>query len=303
MKDSKLFSLLIQFLLPALSMLCAGCQGDQVGGGLDQNKANHMVAVLTSNGIGAAARKESAGRGTYGVWVDPGSRGEAAVLIDEKGLLEKGEASFDELVSNQGILPGSREMEQLKLDRAQAIEMERLLENLPGVVSARVVLRSRFLREGEKASIAVVVEEQNPEPGRAEQIRSIISGAVPGVEAGQVLVSVHAGEIEDTLRQQIGMLNIKGKPVPVALDKFLGLWRVPRDDSASLAFTLVGLILACGFIGAIAGYWYSYYAQSRRLFDQHPGDLVPKVTRMEVGKDRNKLAPIDLAGGEWTPGS
>lgn len=284
-----------------LCVLLAGCQGEQVGSGLDQNRANHMMAVLSSRGIGAVVRKETGSRGSFGVWVEKSARSEASILIDEQGLLEKGNP-LEELISSQGILPGSREVEQLKVDRAVALEVERLLENIPGVVSARAVVRSSFLKEGEQPTVSVVIEDESEAQGRQDQLTSIVQSAVPGVLRERILVTIERSDINNELRQQIGVLNIRGKPLPLPLEDFLGLWRIPKDDYSSLAYTIVGLIVACACVGAVVGYWYSWYLQSRGFMEQNSeGLVVPKVARMDVLKDRGKISSIDLPGGEWTP--
>ncbi len=284
-----------------LGVLLAGCQGEQVGSGLDQNKANHMMAVLSSHGIGAVVRKEAGGRGSFGVWVERRARSEAAILIDEQRLLEKGNP-IEELISSQGILPGSREVEQIKVDRAVALEVERLLENIPGVVSARVVVRSSFLKEGEQPTVSVVVEDESGMQGRQDQLTTIVQSAVPGVARDRVLITLERSDTDDELREQIGVLNVKGKPVPLPLEDFLGLWRTPKDDYSAIAYIIVGLIVACASVGAVAGYWYSWYQQSRAFIDaESQGLIVPKVARMDVLKDQGKHSSIDLSGGEWTP--
>lgn len=298
--DNKMRSACRVLFLLLIGLLSA-CQGEQVGSGLDQNRANHMVAALSARGIGAVARKEAGGRGTFGVWVEKSARGEAAVLIDEQGLLEKGSSSFEDLISNQGILPSSREVEQLKVDRAVAIEVERLIENIPGVVSARAIVRQSFLKESEQPTVSVVIEDESEAQGRQEQFAAIVLSAVPGVLRDRILIAVEHSKVDNDLRREIGILNIKGKPIPLPLENFLGIWRVPKDDYSSLAYTLVALIAACIFIGGIIGYWYGWYVQSKGFIEQNSNELiVPKVTRMDILKDSAKVSSIDLTGGEWT---
>lgn len=278
-----------RIVVALICVVLSACEGDQVGSNLDQNRANRMIAVLSSNGIAATAKKESGGRGAFGVWVDARDHGSASLLIDEKGLLERGESSIEELLSNQGILPGSREIEQIKIDRIRALELERLIQNLPGVTAAKSVVRMTFLKEGEKPTASLVVGTEPDSHIRMEDITPIVQRSLPGVAVEDILVSMHSGEMNSALREQIGVLNIKGKPVPLALESFLGLWRVTKDDYSSLAFSLIVIVVLCTFIGGVAGYWYSYFVQSRHILEQH--DLVPKVTRVDLSRlERSRVS-------------
>ncbi|NMC62723.1 MAG: hypothetical protein GYA55_06085 [SAR324 cluster bacterium] len=290
-------SLKICFFLSCALLLA--CQGEQIGSGLDQAQANHMVAVLNAHGIASVSKKEGGGKGNFAVWVDRSDRGEAAALIDEKGLLQRGEASLEDLLSNQGLLPGSRDIDQLKLDRALAVQLEKLLMNLPGVYSARVVVRQNFLPEGAKPSVSVVLEGDFRKGLSKEELITLARQVLPGIETEQIMVSMHRSYAADALAEEIGVLNIKGRPIPLALASFLGWWRVPKDDYTSLALALVGLLIACAFIGVIVGYWYGYYIQAHRPYDRH--DLVPKVTRVNGRRvEEAKASDLDLTGVEWT---
>ena len=144
--------------LAFILLFCCGCLtgcGDvDLVSDVSQSKANQIVALLSQNGVEAMATRASGGRGRYTVDVDRSSYSRAVTLISEAGLPGEDEQSFSDLVTSHGMLPNSREIEALRVDRALGLELEEQLRAHPGVVAARVVVRMNFVKNNSTPSVS-----------------------------------------------------------------------------------------------------------------------------------------------------
>ncbi len=150
---------LVVLLLLSSALLC-GCNTVAVQDELTQEQATEIVAALSSQGVSAFAQRETGGRGRYRVEVKRGAYSDAIQILHERGLPSESRATFSELIAPRGLVPDSREIEALRLDRALAAELEEALENNPAVASARVVVRvssvpMEFAGEAERSGVSV----------------------------------------------------------------------------------------------------------------------------------------------------
>lgn len=250
-----------------VAVVMTGCSSTPVAQDIAQNQANEIVAVLAENGISAIARKGSGGQSRYSVEVDSEHYTEAVSLLHRHGLPGEPKRSFTELVSPQGLIPNSREMESLRLDRALGVELEEALQNYPGVASARVIVRSSFMKEGAEPGVSAVVQRLPDAQVNAEALTGIIARAVPGVVTERILVAIEVAATPPTGAALVeGAVNNDGHVVRVPLVPFVFL-RVPKDEYNYFVFGLLGCLFVLGLVGAVVGYWWGFYHRTKPGFD------------------------------------
>lgn len=270
--------------LALLALLLAACNKVPVAQSLTQNQATEIVAVLNSQGIGAEANREIGGRDRYDVQVKHGDYSEAVAVLHAKGLPSEARPSFNELIAQRGIIPNSREIEFLRLDRALAAEIEETLHNNPGIVNARVVVRVHALQntgsESVEPGVSVVVLTRTGAVIDRSEIAAVVTRAVPGVSEDKVFVSIHAVPPDEGVLSTEGVMNAgSGRVLRVPLTPFLWVWRVPESEYNSLALTLFGVILMVLVLGGVVGFWYAYYRRAHDVFESEILDLGPQIPK------------------------
>jgi len=262
------------------------CERAAVAHDISQVQANEVVAILAQNGIKSEVAREGTSKGRFQVEVEKGDFVRAASLLTTKSLPSPARASFESLVSANGFMPASREMEATRLDHALATEVDDLLNAHPAIRTARSVVRLNYLgssgasgKPEELASIGVIAEVA-AEGDQIERLRSelvdIISQIVPAVRRERIaillqpeIVKVEAISQEDRQRNQL---------VP-----FL-VWSIPEGDYNGLALTVAGCILAMGLIGGLIGYWMGFYQFSRHNSQLAVNELESGFAKLATGK-------------------
>lgn len=250
-------------LFLCLVFCLVGCSDVPVAEDLSQSQATEIVAVLNESGIGASASRGQAGRGKYKVEVSSSRYADAVVLLHRRGLPGEPRLSFDELVSQRGFLPNSREMEALRLDRAIAAEIEETVGNNPSVLTARVLVRS-VAAEGTGPSASVSLRIKAGSSLDPSLVRQIVSGAIPGISAERIDIQLHEEQPTPGIAQAVGVVPSNSPAiVQVPLTNFLWVWRVPRDDYNGLALALLGALLSALALGAGLGFGLGLHKSNR----------------------------------------
>ena len=265
--------------------LLSGCGHSPVADDLAQREANKIVAVLGEHGIEATTEKGRGSKGRYSVIVSSGDFGSAVALLTKFNLpLDRG-ASFEDLMAPSGILPASADVENLRMDRAIAAEVEQLLLGLDGISAASVVVRSHSVSRGAPASVSIVAQTEN---GTLEQerARELVTRAVPGVKETDISFLLS--------RQPNGScLGQTSRTEPLV--PFLKFWRVPVSEYNSLAYLLIGVMSVVAFLVGVGGYIYGQYEAAKvgdSTASQQGRGAQPKVitgavrSRDEEGEDR-----------------
>lgn len=246
----------------AVLLALSACDSIYVAEDLSQKQARQVVAALNQNGIGAVAERQSGGGAKYSVEISKKNYARATAVLSEKNLPTEERASFEDLTSQSGLLPRSREMESLALDRALAVQLEELLLQNPRVRSSKVVVRLNYLPEKSEpsASIAVIGEGID-----GTEVLSMAQRVVPGITPARISLALHKDESEKpSHRQESGR----------EMSSFLfGVARVPDEDYIVLAFTFIGSLITVAFAGGLVGYWYGLLnrggmAQESRVTDR-----------------------------------
>lgn len=265
----------VRYLIP-LFVLCllAGCSTVPVAEDVSQNQANEIVAVLSEQGIAANADKETGSRGKYVVSVRRELYHEAIEFLHAKGLPSPQEPTFAETVASKGFLPNSRDIEALRVDRALAAELEEVIKSHPSVKTVKVVVRRAFPGDG-SISVASIVERRMGALIESATITDLIKGAVPGIAADKVTVTLVDELPKIAVDKSSGVENRKGITVYIPLSPFLGFFRVAEGDLQALSIAVLVGMLVVGAVGAFLGYWYGYLHQSQVLMEP----LFPEMTK------------------------
>ncbi len=242
--------------LVALTFAVSGCGSTPVADDLAQREANEIIAVLRERGINGSVTK-GRGNSRYSVSVASGKYGEAATLLSRLGLPGERRPSFQEMTATSGIIPSSRAVENLRLDRALAAQIEELLQARADVYSTSVVVR-RHVVGNEKPSVSVIVQRQPGATLTADEVREIAAHSVLGVGKDDVFVSIGDAPRFGTAVAQGGQARDSD------LVPFLLIWQVPRDHYNSLAGVVVVLMVIVSALAGLAGYIIGQFAWIRR---------------------------------------
>jgi type III secretory pathway lipoprotein EscJ len=240
-----------------------GCTAEPVAYDLDQRDLYEIVAVLREQGIDATATRERGAKGRFSLSVKSADYGKAVAILHARHLPAERAGSFSEMVAPSGLLPSSRGIEELRLDRARAAEIEEVLRGYPAVVSARVLVRSPAPApagvEGadqQGPSVSVVIQRTTAAQIDDAQLKAVVERALPGIKAEDIFISVHEQRIERSAAP--------GAPAEAKLVPFLVFWQVPAEEYNTLAVLLISLLIAVAGMAGLAGYILGQYNLSVR---------------------------------------
>jgi type III secretion protein J len=188
-------------LLVAL-LLLAACS-TPIRHGLEESSANEVVSALERAGIGAEkARDDASGPTSFLVRVSQGDAVRALDVLHALGLPRGHRTGFAETYAQPSLVPTPTE-ERARYLEALSGELERTLETVDGVVSARVhlVLEELDGLEGKPrlpAQAAVLLKTRGTVPIKDADVQRLVAGSVPGLQAAAVaVVSTPAAKVED----------------------------------------------------------------------------------------------------------
>jgi len=265
-------------------LLLGGCNAVPVAEDLDQIQANEIVATLNTYGISAFSRRATGGRARYSVEVKRGSYSAAVGILNSNKLPSEPRLSFSDLVAQKGLIPNSRDVDYLRLDRALAIEVEESLALNPAVDNARAVVRMHSAGAGEPA-VSVVLSTYPALEVSIEDVRQLIRQSLPGVKDEHILVSLYEKQT-GALASIEGVRSEGGTVVNVPLSSFLVFWSVPDDDSLSLTLILLISIISVSVVAGFSGYIIGYSRQERNRDSKDK--KYPQIVSQAIGIDRVK---------------
>jgi type III secretion protein J len=207
----------------ALVALAASACTTNILHGIDERAANDAARALERAGIGAEKLPEENGGGAGGgarftIRVARGDGARALELLRAQGLPREARHGFAETYGQPSLIPTASE-ERARYVDALAGEIERTLESVDGVVSARVHL---VLEEADP--LAADAKPRSParaavllaaRPGRTplgrEDVQRLVAGSVAGLDAAAVAVvvtSTPAAAEEEPLLAAVGPLRV-----------------------------------------------------------------------------------------------
>ncbi len=260
----------ISYILVLVLFVFTACSREAVVQDINQEQAREIIAALYNHGIEAEIQREGGSRGKFKVLVDSDQTGKVLAFLSDKRLPSQASISAEEIFNGSSFLPGSREIESLKADYLRSIQIERLISELPGVVNAKVIVRSSVNNDKtqpSKPSIGIVVKTEKNKILPKEVIIALVNRSIEGASTEDV--SVIVSEVEE--QKQI---------IPDAEQvKFLWLARIPADEYKHLVWAFIIIFLVVGAVFAISGYWIGRY-QSRMEEADENSPRTLKIGRM-----------------------
>lgn len=172
--------------------MVAGC-GVELEHNLDERQANQVVALLEQSGVSADKEREQGG--AFTVVVPRGDAARAFALLESHDLPRRGQKGLAETFGGGGLLPSAVE-ERARLSAALASELERTLEAVSNVRSARVHLAlpesQGLFGDGAHArpTASVLLKAAGALPFAEAEVRRIVAGAVHGLQSADVSVVI-----------------------------------------------------------------------------------------------------------------
>ena len=251
-----------------LVLVVCGCGSVPVAQDLSQKQAQEIVAVLNANGIGAEAHRQTGAGAKYRVEVEHGFYQRAVATLYEQGLPSEERPSFSEIIAQRGLIPNSREVEALRLDRALGAEVEEAISQIPAVSSVRTVVRQHALayqQPAEAPGVSVVIALRPGSTLAEDEISELVRRMVPGVSPDRVLVASYSARQERVPNGEVGgiLSNEGGSPELLTLTGFLWFWHVPDNEYTGLALALCGGLVFFFAVGACTAYSYLRYRSNR----------------------------------------
>jgi type III secretion protein J len=232
-----------QFLLASMLLAAGGC-GVELEHGLDERQANEVASVLESAGIAADKIAEDGQQNGYKIIVGRAESGRAFALLEARDLPRRALRGLSDTFAGGTLLPSPVE-DRARYGAALSVDLERSLEEIPGVVSARVhlALPPDESLVGEAAhsrpTASVLLKTAHALALSDADVRRLVAGAVHGLASADVGVVTAAATVE---------------PGAAPLDR-VGPLRVARESrtlTAALATSglVIILLLSLGLVFA-----------------------------------------------------
>ncbi len=212
-----------------LLLLLAACSKQELHGGLAENQANDMVAVLQNAGIDA--EKEAGEKDKYRVSVDKADFARAVDVLKANGLPRDDYASLG-TVFQKGTYNSSQTEEHARFIFALQQELTNTISQIDGVVEARVHLNlpeKEALGEEQKPASASVFVKYRPGydlSTKTGQIKTLVQNSVAGLSPDAISVMME-----------------RSRSIPMAKKSFLesGLVSLLMWVAGLIALAAVGL--------------------------------------------------------------
>ena len=181
----------------AAALVCAAslvsCKVD-IQHGLDESEANQILVTLEGAGVPSSKGREEGRPPTWKIRV-PSSEAARSWQILRQHELPRGRTKGFEVFGKAGLIPSQTE-ERALFQQAISGEVTRMLQAFPGVVDARVLISLPKERSigvqgtAPKATASVLVKHEALEGTafRTADVQALVAGAVPGLEAKDVVV-------------------------------------------------------------------------------------------------------------------
>jgi type III secretion protein J len=177
----------------ALGVLGMSCSVD-VAHELEELEANRVIVALGDHGVAASKVPDQSHEGRFRVSIPEADLPVAVAALQHEGLPASRAPGVLDSLGESGLVP-SRKTEHARWVAGTAGELERSLQGVAGVLSARVhlaVAEPDPLAGSEaspSATASVLIRHQAASPPlSANDVQRLVSGAVPGLEQAAVAV-------------------------------------------------------------------------------------------------------------------
>jgi type III secretion protein J len=208
----------------AVVAVLAGCS-NSIQHGLDESSANEVVTALERTGIEACKARDEANGEAFTVSVSKAQTLRALEVLQSLGLPRGKRAGFGEVYKQASLVPTPTE-ERARFHEAMAGEIERSLETVEGVVSARVHLvlpePQPLAMDGKPqgtAQAAVLLKLRGgPAPISEAEVQKLVAGSVAGLAPQSVaVVTTAAAAAPSTVPELVSVGPLRVAPGSRAL--------------------------------------------------------------------------------------
>jgi type III secretion protein J len=233
--------------------LLAGC-GVPVAGGLDDTEAKRVFVALDRASIDATKEVDPTVEGRWRVAVARDDLPRALAVLRQEDLPRRDPPTVVDAVAKGALVP-SEAAEHAQLVAGIAGELERSLEGIDGVLTARVHLNvpaPNPFRDGapQRGSAGVLIEHRGPTPPlSADAVQRLVSGGVAGLVPADVVVVMVPRAAPPAFEPGDGLAHVG--PIAVA-----------RASMRQLQAALVALI---ALVAILAGATLALYARLARV--------------------------------------
>ena len=182
------------FLLLLMISLLSACKGELFSG-LDESEANQMMALLMYNGIDTDKVADKSG---VTLLVDNNQFVNAIEVLRQNGFPRRKTATMEDIFPS-GQLVTSPEQERAKLNYLRSQQIEAMLNNMDGVITANISISQPDNSEGDvkEPTSASVFIKYSPEvnlPAQVSTIRSLIRNGVQGLAPERISITLQRSE-------------------------------------------------------------------------------------------------------------
>lgn len=271
MRIAKIFITLLLIFLVA-------CKDEIVARGVDQKQANEIVSIFARENINSKVVNDKNSKKLLMILVDKENFNKAATILTTKSLPREKGASFSDVIGHHGILPDSKKMENLRLDKALALEIEDNILKIDGISQASVVVRKESLEDEKEPMVSVLlIKKPNASFLNVDNIIRIIKTAIPGVKDKNINVLEELGEGLDEANN-IGILLNDDDSKLVKLNKFLGKFNVASEEIGRLNILFASLMIISFLLGISFTSLYIKYKnikkEKAKIMEFSPNDLL-----------------------------
>jgi type III secretion protein J len=227
------------------ALAATGC-AVSVAGGLDESRANRVVALLSANGVAAEKAADSSEPGRFHVDVASDEASRAVDVLVDQGPPSSDAPGVLEAIGTSSLVP-SPQAEHARVLAGIAGDLSKSLEGVDGVLSARVHLAAArpdpLAVDGEVAppTAAVLIRYRGAAPPLGEDdVRKLVAFSVPGLAKDRVAV-VYSAATAPRVSAELVRIG------PVSTTRAAAR----KVRVAVLAVVVVNLVLA----GALVGLW------------------------------------------------
>jgi type III secretion protein J len=246
---------LVRSALLVAALLIAGCAAP-VAAGLDEVDANAIVVALDRASVDSTKEIDPAVEGKFRVLVAHDDVARALVTLNGEELPRVKPTSVLDAVGKGALVP-SEMAEHAELVAGMEGELERTLQGVEGVLSARVHLNvaeadpmgERGMRPRSTASVLLAHRGSTP-PLSTDDVQRLVSGGVPGLLPNDVAVVT----VSRAATPAVAPASALGHVGPLA---------VARSSMHAVQAVLGGFVLLVAVLAALALTLYSRLGRAR----------------------------------------
>jgi type III secretion protein J len=241
-------------------LLLLGCSVP-VAAGLDETDANRIVVALDHSEIDGNKEVDPAAEGKFRVLVARDDVARALTAMRDEELPRPKPAGVLEAMDKGALVP-SAQAEHAQMVAGLAGDLERTLESVDGVLSARVHLNISApdpLRDKapDKATASVLVEHRGSTPPlTTEAVQKLVAGGVNGLQPADVaVVTISRAAPAETHDSQLA---------------HVGPFAVARSSSQTLQMAMGALLVLVLGLAAASAFLFTRLARARAELDKKP---------------------------------